>query len=143
VAKRTSGQSNSPSPSPIRAGGTVSSRAFWELVDRLQIPDANALEVIGYPGKIGTTGKRPRFRLSTRQTKLALHLPGLRRRCRRSASHHHGCGGETGRHHSLAVRRSSGWPNRVRWAGRAAAISEPGCATEIAAPMILWLGWKV
>jgi hypothetical protein len=55
----------------------VSSRAFWELVDRLQIPDANALEVIGYPGKIGTTGKRPRFRLSTRQTKLALHLPGI------------------------------------------------------------------
>jgi hypothetical protein len=55
----------------------VSSRAFWELVDRLQIPDANALEVIGYPGKIGAAGKRPRFRLSTRQTKLALHLPEI------------------------------------------------------------------
>lgn len=61
-------------PSPTRAGGTISSRAFWEVVDRLQIPDVDALELIGYPGKIGTSGKRPRFRLSTRQTRLVSYL---------------------------------------------------------------------
>jgi hypothetical protein len=52
----------------------MSSRAFWEIVDRLQIPDAAALDLIGYPGKIGPSGKRPRFRLTTRQTRLASYL---------------------------------------------------------------------
>jgi hypothetical protein len=41
---------------------TMSSRAFRELADRPQIPDPDALELIGYPGKIGESGKRPRLR---------------------------------------------------------------------------------
>jgi hypothetical protein len=52
----------------------MTSRAFWQAVDRLQIPDADALELIGYPGKIGSSGKRPRFRLTTHQTRLAGYL---------------------------------------------------------------------
>ena len=52
----------------------MTSRAFWEAVDRLEIPDADALAMIGYPGKIGPSGKRPRFRLTTRQTRLARYL---------------------------------------------------------------------
>jgi hypothetical protein len=51
--------------------------AFWGLVDRLQLPDAEALELISYPEKIGPSGKRPRFRLSTRQTHLASYLPEI------------------------------------------------------------------
>ena len=53
----------------------MTSRAFWQAVDRLQVPDADALELIGYPGKIGPSGKRPRFRLTTHQTRLAGYLP--------------------------------------------------------------------
>jgi hypothetical protein len=59
------------------AGGTMTSRAFWEIAERMQIPAADALELIGYPGKIGASGKRPRFRLSTRQTRLAAYLPEI------------------------------------------------------------------
>src|SRR4051812_11995803 len=77
MPRQKPGQSSSPTPSPIRAGGAMSSRAFWERVDQLQIPDTDALELIGYLGKIGPSGKRPRFRLSTRQTKLALYLPEI------------------------------------------------------------------
>jgi hypothetical protein len=39
----------------------MNSRAFWDAVDRLQRPDADALGVIDYPGKIGASGKRPGF----------------------------------------------------------------------------------
>ncbi len=62
---------------PARPAGTMSSAAFWRLVDRLQLPDAEALELIAYAGKIGPSGKRPRFRLSTRQTHLASYLPEI------------------------------------------------------------------
>jgi hypothetical protein len=60
-----------------RSGSTMSSAAFWRLVDRLQIPDPDALELIGYAGTIGQPGKRPRFRLSSRQTHLAAYLPEI------------------------------------------------------------------
>ena len=55
----------------------MTSRAFWQWVDRLQLADADALDLIGYPGKIGPTGKRPRFRLTTRQARLARYLPEI------------------------------------------------------------------
>jgi hypothetical protein len=66
-----------PEPLLARASGTMSSRTFWELVDRLHLTDAEALELIGYAGKIGGSGKRPRFRLSTRQTHVASYLPAI------------------------------------------------------------------
>ena len=56
---------------------TMTSLAFWQAVDRLRVPDAEALGLIGYPGKIGSSGKRPRFRLTTHQTKLAGYLPEI------------------------------------------------------------------
>ena len=59
-------------PQLAHPSGTMSSREFWNLVGRLHLPDAEALELIGYAGKIGGSGKRPRFRLSTRQTHVAL-----------------------------------------------------------------------
>jgi hypothetical protein len=49
----------------------MSSAAFWRLIDRLGIPAADALNLIGYPGKLPASGKRPRFRLTTRQTRTA------------------------------------------------------------------------
>jgi hypothetical protein len=55
----------------------MSSADFWRLVDQMQIPDAAALELIGYAGKVGKAGKRPRFRLSSRQTHLAAYLPEI------------------------------------------------------------------
>ena len=63
-----------PNPAPTR---TLTSRAFWQAVDRLQIADADALALIEYPGKVAASGKRPRFHLTTRQTKLAGFLPEI------------------------------------------------------------------
>jgi hypothetical protein len=67
-----------PSP-PVHEGGPVNARrtmmtgkTFWSLMDAWHVPDAQALELIGYPGKLGRDGKRPRFRLTTRQAKLYL-----------------------------------------------------------------------
>jgi hypothetical protein len=53
----------------------MSSAVFWRLVDRLQPPDAEALELIALTGKIGPSGQRPRYRLSTRKALLASYLP--------------------------------------------------------------------
>ena len=52
----------------------TSSAEFWRLIDRLGIPDADALNLIGYPEKLPASGKRPRFRLTTRQTRTAKPL---------------------------------------------------------------------
>ena len=37
----------------------------------------DALDLRGHPGKIGPSGKRPRFRLTTRQAHLARYLPEI------------------------------------------------------------------
>jgi hypothetical protein len=58
------------------SGAPMSSAEFWRLVDRLGISDADALDLIGYPGKLPPSGKRPRFRLTTRQTRMALEAIG-------------------------------------------------------------------
>jgi len=60
-------------PPPVPRG-TLTSTAFWEQVDRLEIPDTQALELIRYPGKLPASGKRPRFHLNTLQTRLATYL---------------------------------------------------------------------
>jgi hypothetical protein len=62
---------------PSSATRTLTSRAFWQAVDRLHIADADALGLIDYPGKLSASGKRPRFHLTTRQTKLAAYLPEI------------------------------------------------------------------
>jgi hypothetical protein len=48
-----------------------SSAAFWSLIDRWRVPDEQALELISYAGKLPTTGRRPRFRLSAEQARTA------------------------------------------------------------------------
>jgi hypothetical protein len=46
-----------------------SSATFWSLIDRWRVSDAPALELIGYEGKLPTTERRPRFRLSAEQAR--------------------------------------------------------------------------
>ena len=41
---------------------------------RWHVPDAMALELIEFPGKLGTSGKRPRFRFTTRQQRITSYL---------------------------------------------------------------------
>jgi hypothetical protein len=43
-------------------------------MERWRVPDAMALDLIGYPGKIGALGKRPRFRFTTRQQRVTSYL---------------------------------------------------------------------
>ena len=74
---RAPDQSQPPKAPASPPSRTVTSRAFWQWVDRLQIPDADALDLRGYPGKIGPSGKRPRFRPTSRQARLARYLPEI------------------------------------------------------------------
>ena len=64
-----SGASDAPAPSRAPSRASASTKAFWGLMDRWSVPDEQALELIGFAGKIGKSGKRPRFRLSTSQVK--------------------------------------------------------------------------
>jgi antitoxin Xre/MbcA/ParS-like protein len=41
---------------------TTTARQFWDLMERWNVPGSVALELIGFAGKIGKFGKRPRFR---------------------------------------------------------------------------------
>jgi hypothetical protein len=56
---------------------TTTSRAFWQAVDRLQVRDGDALELISCPGKIELSRKRSRFPPTTHQTRLAGYLPEI------------------------------------------------------------------
>jgi hypothetical protein len=51
-----------------------SSAAFWSLIDRWHVSDEQALELISYAGKLPTTGRRPRFRLSAEQARIVASL---------------------------------------------------------------------
>ena len=62
-------------PRPL--GRILSSRQFWDLMERWHIPDATALELIEFPGKLGASGKRPRFRFTTRQQRITSYLPEI------------------------------------------------------------------
>jgi hypothetical protein len=44
-------------------------------MERWRVPDAAALELLDYPGKIGASGKRPRFRFSPGQKRITSYLP--------------------------------------------------------------------
>src|SRR5690348_1950515 len=59
-------------PHPV--GRALSGQQFWDLMARWRVPDAPALELIGYPGKLGASGKRPRFRFNTRQQRMSGYL---------------------------------------------------------------------
>ncbi len=59
---------------PRLVGRVLSARQFWDLMARWQVPDAVALELIEFPGKLGASGKRPRFRFTTRQQRITSYL---------------------------------------------------------------------
>jgi hypothetical protein len=46
-----------------------SSATFRSLIDRWRVSDEQALELISYEGKLPTSGRRPRFRLSAEQAR--------------------------------------------------------------------------
>jgi len=58
-------------------GRVLSARQFWDLMERWRIPDATALELIEFPGKLGKEGKRPRFRFTTHQQRITSYLPEI------------------------------------------------------------------
>ncbi len=69
-----------------RPASSVPSAAFWTLMDRWRIGDADALALIGHPGGLTRKGTRPRFRLqgeeavrfgALRALDLALETLGL------------------------------------------------------------------
>lgn len=62
-------------PRPL--GRVLSARQFWDLMERWRVPDATALELIEYPGKLGSAGKRPRFRFTTHQRRITSYLPEI------------------------------------------------------------------
>jgi hypothetical protein len=51
-----------------------SSVTFWDLMDRWDVSDDQAMELVGYEGKLPTTDRRPRFRLSTKQVRIVATL---------------------------------------------------------------------
>jgi hypothetical protein len=63
------------SPRPL--GRVLSARQFWDIMERWRVPDAIALELIEFPGKLGKEGKRPRFRFTTRQKRITSYLPEI------------------------------------------------------------------
>jgi hypothetical protein len=46
-------------------------------MERWGVLDATALELIAFPGNIGASGKRPRFKFTTRQQRIASYLPEI------------------------------------------------------------------
>jgi hypothetical protein len=62
-------------PRPL--GRVVSSRQFWDIMQRWRIPDATALDLTEFPGKLGKEGRRPRFRFTTRQKRITSYLPEI------------------------------------------------------------------
>jgi hypothetical protein len=44
------------------------------LMERWKLRDSVALDLIEFPGKLGKSGKRPRFRLNTKQARLVAYL---------------------------------------------------------------------
>jgi hypothetical protein len=55
-------------------GRFLSAAQFWQLMKRWAIPDSDALDLIAFAGKIGKSGKRPRFRFSPHQKRLTTYL---------------------------------------------------------------------
>lgn len=79
VAAQAPAPDEAASPERLPLGRVLSSRQFWELMERWHVPDATALELIGFSGKIGAAGKRPRFRFSTRQLRATAYLAEIDR----------------------------------------------------------------
>ena len=53
TAARKGSQRHSEEAPPRRLGRVLSSQQFWDLMERWRVPDAIALELIEFPGKLG------------------------------------------------------------------------------------------
>jgi hypothetical protein len=62
-----------PDASPRSSPPSVTGAAFWELMDRWEVPNEPALRLIAGPPLTGT-GKRPRFRLTGEQAERFILL---------------------------------------------------------------------
>jgi hypothetical protein len=49
-------------------------KTFWSLMERWRVPGVEALELIEFWGKTGKSGRRPRFRLNTKQQRTLSYL---------------------------------------------------------------------
>jgi hypothetical protein len=58
-----------------RAG--LSSGTFWSLVDHWQLPDLDALQLIGHGGGLTQKGTRPRFKLSDSEAEVVAAMRSL------------------------------------------------------------------
>jgi len=61
-----------PAPGPV--GRPLTVKQFWELMERWGVDDPVALELIGFAGKIGKAGKRPRFRFLPHHQRVTTYL---------------------------------------------------------------------
>ncbi len=50
--------------------GSIASTAFWSLMDRWNVPDEAALDLVGHPGGLTKKGTRPRFKLTGEEVDL-------------------------------------------------------------------------
>jgi hypothetical protein len=75
MAKTPETLQQDPAKRPL--GRVLSAHQFWDLMQRWHVPDATALELIEFPGKLGKEGKRPRFRFTTRQQRITSYLPEI------------------------------------------------------------------
>jgi hypothetical protein len=81
-----SGARNTPDRS---LGRVLSAWQLWDLMGRWRVSDAAALELIDYPGKIGSSGKRPRLRFTTRQKRATSYLAEIDRALAAVGRNHH------------------------------------------------------
>jgi hypothetical protein len=63
-----------PDPAPHPIGRPLTAAQYWVLMERWGVPDAEALDLLGFAGKIGASGTRPRFRFSPLQRRLTTFL---------------------------------------------------------------------
>jgi hypothetical protein len=103
-----------------------SSATFWALIDRWRVSDEQALELISYEGKLPTTGRRPRFRLSAEQARAVstlLEIESALAAAGIDPAWLHGRSDQMPRSPlDLDARRSN---------GRGSAVADPGDATGI------------
>src|ERR1700748_3051360 len=78
TAPKQEADASEPEEASPRPGVRVlSSRQFWDIMERWRVPDAVALELIEFHGRVWEEGKRPRFRFTTRQKRITSYLPEI------------------------------------------------------------------
>ena len=68
---------HAPATLPHRPSSNVSSVSFWSLMDRWNVPDLDALALLGHAGGLTRKGTRPRFKLADPETDMLIHLQDI------------------------------------------------------------------